>query len=129
MSGSDQQDKDLSLSDKIEELESLLEQQEGSTDALPESENETIPVLDELVRPEDYLSTQIAAEKPLETTGELDYLAQKLEEKLSTELDDVLDTLKGRLKNSIMAELRTELSETPEINTSHDHPGSSKNES
>lgn len=128
MSGSDQQDKDHSLSDKIEELESLLEQQEGGADTLPESDDKTIPVLDELVTAEDYPGTQTTVEEPLESTEDLDHLAQKLEEKLSTELDDVLDTLKGRLKNSIMAELRTELSETPETNTSHDHPGSSKNE-
>lgn len=119
---------DPSLTDKIEELESLLDQQESATDPVPE-EQPAIPVLDELVTAEDYQEIEeVPPEQAAHSGGDIDDLAQKLEQKLSLELDQVVHLLKGNLKNSIMEELRTELKEQADTQQDHDQQGSNNNE-
>ena len=115
---------DISLNEKIQELESLLEQQESDTIEF----RDNIPVLDELVTEADYLDMDddgIAGE----FTGyseNIPELAQKLEEKFSAELDQVVELLKGNLKNSIMEELRHQISgiepSKPDNTTDNDEP-------
>ena len=117
------------LTDKLGELESLLEQQESGNTADHADTKNDIPVLDELVTEDDYIEINEAqvTEQISETTNDIDDLAQKLEKKLSNELDEVLLLLKGKLKNSIMEELRTELDEQTEAKKEHEQDETNDN--
>lgn len=96
------------LTDKIAELESLLNRQTGHTvpGKRPAESKSGIPILDDLFIPEDYNDYQ---ENP--DTGEpgqrLEQIADELESKLSQELDEIVSLLKVNMKESILNELQT----------------------
>lgn len=94
------------LDEKLNELESRVSQSPGHSD--PQAEQAEIPILDELVNPEDYAEDEGAT---LDVTGDekIDDIAERIEQKLSVELDDIVKLLKGNLKDSIMHELHDEI--------------------
>ena len=93
------------LGDKLEELESLIEN--GEVD--PPLAKIQVPVLDELVTEEDFIETEHEEEDDTELVeAQIKDLAEKLEDKFSGELDQLVRLLKDNLKNSIVEELRTQ---------------------
>ncbi len=102
-----QQRKQDPLTDKLGELENLLEQQAASD----VKQQNSIPILDELVSAEDYLEDKnlSVAQAPKEGGNVLDNLVGKLETRLTIELAQAMRTLKDRLKGSIMEELQATL--------------------
>lgn len=91
------------LQKKLEELESLLD--EDVDNAAPQRIK--VPVLDELVTAADFIDNE--NDNNLEQIEEqITDLAEKLEQKLSGELDQLVDLLKNNLKNSIIEELRSQ---------------------
>ena len=104
------------LTSSLEELDSLLEEQEDSLD--PEQERRqlkspAIPVLDDLVTasyPEDD-DPDFDPQEDGNIRPYLSDLAERLEHKLSMELDEIVSILKGNLKESIMTELQTQMHE------------------
>jgi hypothetical protein len=102
-------DSENALRGKLEELESLLD--EDVDNAAPQRIK--VPVLDELVTAADFTDNE--HDNDLEQIEEqITDLAEKLEQKLSGELDQLVGLLKNNLKNSIIEELRWQ------ANLSHD---------
>ena len=110
----------ISLTEKIAELEALLDREKTVGDKQQEQSNDKpaiadgsvkIPVLNELVTAEDYPAYDAPTNEEPVTATSSNYaeLANKLEHKFSEELDQVVNILKGNLKNSIMEELQTQL--------------------
>ncbi|MFT5131943.1 MAG: hypothetical protein ACI9SC_000405 [Gammaproteobacteria bacterium] len=103
MSSTDDNDGNNVLTEKLEELESLL----GNEAINNEVTKIKIPVLDELVTEADFINTE--NENDLEQVEEqIIDLAEKLEHKFSGELDQLVRLLKDNLKNSIVEELRNQ---------------------
>lgn len=99
--GSEEIDNNGELSEKLEELESLLENESNAELA----SKITVPVLDDLVTEADFINTE--DEYNIEDVEQqISQLAEKLEHKFSGELDQLVRLLKDNLKNSIVEELR-----------------------
>ena len=89
------------LKEKLEELESLIDQENVPS----EPARIEIPVLDELVDEADFI--EHADDTNIEEVEEqIIELAEKLEDKFSGELDQLVELLKSNMKNSIIEELR-----------------------
>ena len=114
------------LGDKLEELESLIEN--GEVDPPPAKIQ--VPVLDELVTEEDFIETEHEEEDDTELVeAQIKDLAEKLEDKFSGELDQLVRLLKDNLKNSIVEELRTQANLDSNENTQdQDKPGQAGND-
>lgn len=89
------------LTDRLNELETLLG--EGGASPGQEAARQPVPILDELVDPEEY--DEAAGAGPPEIEERLEDIAERLERKLSAELDEIVTILKGNLKESILSEL------------------------
>jgi len=108
MPPADQNGTDDVLTAKLEELESLLANDESNFAA----EKIQIPVLDELVTDSDLLEDEENVD--LEQMDlQITELAEKLEQKFSGELDQLVHLLKDNIKNSIVEELRTQANIKP----------------
>ena len=91
------------LTEKLEELESLLNDEE----AIAEPQKIKIPILDELVTEADYINSE--DDSDLEhVEAQITDLAEKLESKFSGEPDQLVRLLKDNLKKSIVEELRSQ---------------------
>lgn len=99
------------LTDKIDELESLLSEQarQPAADANPSSEPRyNIPILDDLFIPgEDEELIDEYDDEDLEPEQRLEQIADDLEVKLSQELDEIVSLLKTNMKESILSELQS----------------------
>lgn len=98
------------LSHRIEELESLLGEQrlqQGPDSELPRRLS-NIPILDEVVTPEDFPDEEPAPSRPSEQ--EIAELVEKLETQFSRELDEMVGVLKSNLKANITEELLLQFS-------------------
>lgn len=102
------------LTSKLDELESLLDEQE--TPAMMDfgylqRKSPGIPILDEVITDEYYEDPDLELEnqEPEDIRLHLSDIAERLEQKLSSELDEIVSILKGTLKESIMSELQTRL--------------------
>lgn len=105
----DSNDSEDALQRKLEELESLLDEDVDNT----APQRIKVPVLDELVTAADFTDNE--DDSDLEQIEEqITELADKLEQKFSGELDQLVSLLKNNLKNSIVEELRSQ------ANLSHD---------
>ncbi|MGH8248340.1 MAG: hypothetical protein ACREUU_18125 [Gammaproteobacteria bacterium] len=91
------------LGEDIDELEFLLDGQAGAAGADPRAAG--IPVLDDLVEPED-LEAPAAAERTLQP-GQLVELSRRLQRRIDGELGDLADVIRNVVKRSIMEELRS----------------------
>jgi hypothetical protein len=102
----DQNGNDDVLTAKLEELESLLDNDESNS----APEKIQIPVLDELITDSDLIENEEEEEDvDLEQMDlQITELAEKLEQKFSGELDQLVHLLKDNIKNSIVEELRTQ---------------------
>lgn len=88
------------LSERLRELESLLETRSGTATQRPAN----VPVLDEVVEP--------GADEPDPVAvlpEDIAALAERLEEKFSLELDEIIGILKGNLRANIAEELLAQL--------------------
>ena len=99
---------DRKLTEKIRELESLLEARDKTPRRPAAGRPANIPILDEVVEP----APKEAGSGSLPT--DISDLAERLEEKFAMELDQIIRILKGNLKTSIARELRARLSERDE---------------
>jgi hypothetical protein len=109
------------LTDKIDELESLLnDQREPSSlyiSPVPQFGME-IPILDDLVSAEDYDDYPEQPDFELdEAEPRLEQIADELELKLSQELDEIVGLLKANMKENILNELQTLLNNEPHKKT------------
>jgi len=109
------------LSDKIEELESLLNDQRETSSMYispgPQSGMD-IPILDDLVTAEDYDDYPDQPDFELdEAEPRIEQIADELELKLSQELDEIVGLLKTNMKESILNELQTLLNNEPRKKT------------
>lgn len=99
------------LTDKIDELESLLSEQarEPAVSASPVSEPRyNIPILDDLFIPgEDEDTIDEYDDEEIEPEQRLVQIADDLEVKLSQELDEIVSLLKTNMKESILNELQS----------------------
>ena len=97
---------DKVLDKKIDELESLIDSttSDENRQQLNNADNISgqIPILDELVTPDDYLD--VADQEP-----HMQDLADRVQEKLTTELDEIVNVLKVTLKETIMTELKGQI--------------------
>ncbi len=99
------------LTDKIDELESLLSDQtrQPATSGTPPSEPRyNLPILDDLFIPdeeEDFVD--LDDEEEIEPEQRLEQIADDLEVKLSQELDEIVSLLKTNMKESILSELQS----------------------
>lgn len=100
------------LTDRLNELETLLG--EGGDAPGPEAARQPVPILDELVDPEEYGEADGAGAAPPETGERLEDIAERLERKLSAELDEIVGILKGSLKESILSELNERANRDPD---------------
>jgi hypothetical protein len=91
------------LTEKLEELESLLNDEE----AIAEPQKIKIPILDELVTEADYINSEDDSDLE-QVEAQITDLAEKLESKFSGEPDQLVRLLKDNLKNSIVEELRSQ---------------------
>ena len=99
------------LTDRLNELESLIAEGEETTG--PEgTSRQPVPILDELVDPEEY--DEGAGAAPPHTGERIEDIAERLERKLSTELDEIVTILKGSLKESILSELNERANKDPD---------------
>ncbi len=115
---------DGSLTDKIDELYSLLDnnnEAESSKDSGELSlDQEKIPVLDELVTNDDHTpEIDQAIEQVSITEGRLNKIITNLERKLDSELDMLTSDIKEGLKNNIIDELKSLLNERIPVNHTH----------
>jgi hypothetical protein len=104
MAGNDT-DKNKELNDKLGELESYMTQKPPVLKELNRDFPE-IPILDELVVPQQNNESRDTHDVKEEDERSIDDIAERVEEKLSTELDEIVTLLKDTLKNSIMTELQ-----------------------
>ena len=91
------------LTEKLEELESLLNDEE----AIAEPQKIKIPILDELVTEADYINSEDDSDLE-QVEAQITDLVEKLESKFSGELDQLVRLLKDNLKNSIVEKLRSQ---------------------
>lgn len=107
------------LTSKLDELDSLLDEQESSAHqefVYRQTKSSAIPILDDLITDDNFEDDDpdFAGQGPEDIRPYLSELADRLEHKLSMELDEIVNILKGNLKESIMAELKTQLHEPAE---------------
>ncbi|MEX2524602.1 MAG: hypothetical protein WD750_06565 [Gammaproteobacteria bacterium] len=98
------------LARRIEELEALLAEQRVETQGgeAPVYRAANIPILDDVVSPEDYPDTETIQPQPA-SDEKIAELAQRLEQKFSTELDETVHILKNNLRQSILRELNQQM--------------------
>lgn len=101
----DSDNKTPALTDKIDELESLLTAQRNSPGVVRQ-DGTAIPILDELITDEE---DEDYPELPFEEEPDprLEQIADELEHKLSQELDEIVNLLKTNMRKSIINELQT----------------------
>lgn len=109
----DNDNQDANLGRRLEELEALLARQKAAQAEQPEPRAADIPILDELVTPEDYPVAEEETEtaQPAPSAAELDELAERLEQKFTLELEQTVRVLRDNLKNSIRRELDQQIQE------------------
>ena len=118
----DRPDNKTVLTDKIDELESLLSNQreQPAHYISPTSQaGMDIPILDDLVSADDYDDYPELQDDGLEDEPEprLAQIADELELKISQELDEIVGLLKTNMKESILNELQTLLHNEPRKKT------------
>ena len=98
-----------SLGDSINKLEGLIT---DTQDEVIQDNDSKIPVLDELVDPEN----RNVSEPPVNnlTSDQMSELVNTIDKKLSGELNTLLDILKDAIKDSIINEIKTQLKATEE---------------
>lgn len=98
------------LARRIEELEGLLAEQRVETHdgEVPAQRAANIPILDDVVSPEDYPDTDTIQPQP-PADEKIAELAQRLEQKFSMELDETVHILKNNLRQSILRELNEQM--------------------
>ena len=100
------------LTDKISELESLVDL-DSLQNGVKGDGITVIPILDELVTPDDNNETSSGEDEKDEYEHQIEDIADKVEQKLSSELDEIVNLLKGNLKDSIMHELHDQIKKDP----------------
>lgn len=105
---------DESLTEKIGELESLLEDNTADkammNNELSDTGHSDIPILDEMVCDDDYTDTETQDSGQLPyTKSQLSDLINNLEQRLAGELGKLASTIKDDLKDDILGELRSEI--------------------
>ncbi len=105
----DNGNENANLARRIEELEALLAEQRVNTDngEMPQHRAANIPVLDDVITPEDYPETEMPRQPA--SGDKIAELAERLEQKFSKELDETLSILKENLRVNIVEELHTQL--------------------
>lgn len=101
MSDSTEKGSVVELSNKLKELESLLDNEPADTTP----RKIELPVLDEVVTEADFINTEDEYDLQ-EVETQITQLAEKLEHKFSGELDQLVKLLKDNFKSSIVEELR-----------------------
>lgn len=110
----DNGNENANLARRIEELEALLAEQRVDADSGETPHRAAnIPILDDVVTPEDYRETETAQQPP--SDEKITELAERLEQKFSMELDETVHILKSNLRQSILRELNEQMqkNETP----------------
>lgn len=109
------------LTDKIDELESLLNDQREPSSLYINPGPHTgldIPILDDLVTADDYDHYPEHPDFEVdEVEPRLEQIADELEVKLSQELDEIVGLLKNNMKENILNELQTLLNNEPRKKT------------
>lgn len=105
---------DESLTEKIGELESLLEDNTADkammNNELSDTGHSDIPILDEMVCDDDYTDTETQDSGQLPyTKSQFSELINNLEQRLAGELGKLASTIKDDLKDDILGELRSEI--------------------
>ena len=121
-----------SLTDRIEELETLLARNKSEQESVPvlketaisDEESDTdIPILDELVASGETDDDQQEPELPSATAEQLIDLINNIEHRLTDELETLVSTMKSTMKESIINELKTRLDIPADAHTSPEqHP-------
>lgn len=114
-------DDNANLARRIEELEALLAEQRVNTDGGEAPQRAAnIPILDEVVTPEDYRETGTTQQPPSDEN--IAELAKRLEQKFSMELDETVHILKSNLRQSILRELNEQMQENRSTTNNPDEP-------
>lgn len=108
------------LHDSIDELEYLIG--DNDTDGLPENQQSGIPVLEDIIDPDNYTDSEsgydenpgsqslVGTDNPDSMSDEqIAELLENVEERISGELSELVDILKDTIKDSIITELKSEL--------------------
>lgn len=114
------QNGDKGLHDSIDELEYLIG--DNNADDTSGHQQSGIPVLEDVVDPDDYIEAQEGEEEgaipeSFRGTGnagsitdeQIAELLENVEERISGELSELVDILKDTIKDSIITELKSEL--------------------
>lgn len=107
------------LARRIEELEALLAEQRVEADGGEARQRAAnIPILDDVVTPEDYRETGTAQQPP--SDEKIAELAERLEQRFSMELNETVRILKSNLRQSILRELNEQMQENRSTSNNRD---------